>query len=172
MAKGANQKQKLLVLARLFSEQTDEEHGLTLREINAKLEGYGIKPVSRNTLYGDIEELRMFGLDIITENSDPEGLKLTLDTYWAYYAGEDVPAVINKFGKRIAVTHFKDMQILNGERTMTEMLTGIIDYDPIMKACDDNDIYWNFIEQDKVYIDAFESMKISHDNMKKRYNLD
>ncbi len=112
------------------------------------------------------------GLDIITENSDPEGLKLTLDTYWAYYAGEDVPAVINKFGKRIAVTHFKDMQILNGERTMTEMLTGIIDYDPIMKACDDNDIWWNFIEQDKVYIDAFESMKISHDNMKKRYNLD
>ena len=38
-----------------------------MKEINSKLEGYGIKPVSRNTLYGDIEELRMFGLDIITD---------------------------------------------------------------------------------------------------------
>lgn len=111
------------------------------------------------------------GLDIILENSDPDGVKLTLDAYWAYYAGEDVPAVFNKLGPRIAVTHLKDMQILNGERTMTEMLTGIIEYDPIMKAIADNGIVWNFIEQDKIYIDCFESMKISHDNMKARYNL-
>ena len=116
--------------------------------------------------YGD-----KYGLDIICENTDPEGVKLTLDTYWATYAGEDAAAIINRYGKRIAVTHFKDMQIRNGERTMTEMLTGIIDYDPIMKAVADNDIIWNFIEQDTIYIDEFESMKISHDNMKARYNM-
>lgn len=60
-------KAKSLYLMKIFMEETDEDHGLTLKEINAKLEGYGIKPVSRNTLYGDIEELRMFGLDIITD---------------------------------------------------------------------------------------------------------
>ena len=60
-------KAKSLYLMKIFTEETDEDHGLTLKEINARLEGYGIKPVSRNTLYGDIEELRTFGLDIITE---------------------------------------------------------------------------------------------------------
>ena len=58
-------KAKSLYLMKIFMEETDEDHGLTLKEINSKLEGYGIKPVSRNTLYGDIEELRMFGLDIV-----------------------------------------------------------------------------------------------------------
>ena len=60
-------KAKSLYLMKIFLEETDEDHGLTLREINARLEGYGIKPVSRNTLYGDIDELRTFGLDIITD---------------------------------------------------------------------------------------------------------
>lgn len=60
-------KAKSLYLMKIFMEETDEEHGLTLKEINAKLEACGIGPVSRNTLYGDIEELRTFGLDIITD---------------------------------------------------------------------------------------------------------
>ena len=60
-------KAKSLYLMKIFMEETDEDHGLTLKEINARLEAYGIKPVSRNTLYGDIEELRVFGLDIITD---------------------------------------------------------------------------------------------------------
>ena len=53
-------KAKSLYLMKIFMEETDEDHGLTLKEINSKLEGYGIKPVSRNTLYGDIEELMMW----------------------------------------------------------------------------------------------------------------
>ncbi len=110
--------------------------------------------------------------DMVLENTPADVLGLTLDTYWATYAGLDAAAVINKYADRIAVTHFKDMQIKDGEKTMTEMLEGIIDYDPIIAACDANNIMWNFIEQDTVYINAFDSMKISHDNMKKRYNFD
>ena len=72
-------KAKSLYLMKIFMEETDEAHGLTLKEINARLEAYGIKPVSRNTLYGDIEELRVFGLDIIT---DQRGNNL------CYYLGE------------------------------------------------------------------------------------
>ena len=33
MAKGAMQKSKLLYLAKIFSENTDEEHGLTVNEL-------------------------------------------------------------------------------------------------------------------------------------------
>lgn len=64
MAKGSNQKQKLLYLAKIFFTETDEQHGLTLREITNRLSQYDIF-VERKTLYQDFEELRHFGLDII-----------------------------------------------------------------------------------------------------------
>ena len=66
MAKGANQKLKMLYLAKLFSEQTDEDHALTMPEIIAKLNGYDVT-ADRKTLYLDFEELRRFGMDIISE---------------------------------------------------------------------------------------------------------
>ena len=64
MAKGSNQKQKLLYLAKIFFTETDEQHGLTLSEITNRLSQYDIF-VERKTLYQDLEELRHFGLDII-----------------------------------------------------------------------------------------------------------
>ena len=66
MAKGTNQKLKMLYLAKIFMEQTDEDHALTMQEIIAKLNGYDVT-ADRKTLYLDFEELRRFGLDIISE---------------------------------------------------------------------------------------------------------
>ena len=37
MARSSNQKAKLLYLAKIFSEQTDETHGLTMPELIARL---------------------------------------------------------------------------------------------------------------------------------------
>ncbi len=63
MAKSANQKIKILYLMKIFLEQTDEEHGLTLSELSDALASYGVE-AERKTLYDDIETLRLFGLDI------------------------------------------------------------------------------------------------------------
>lgn len=63
MAKG---KLKMLYLAKIFSEETDDEHGLTLPEIAERLGKYDIQ-ADRKTLYQDFEELRGFGYDIISE---------------------------------------------------------------------------------------------------------
>ena len=65
MAKGTNQKLKLLYLAQIFSEETDEDHGLTLAEIAQRLSRLDIN-AERKTLYQDFEELRRFGMDICT----------------------------------------------------------------------------------------------------------
>ena len=67
MRKGENQKLKMLYLLKIFSEETDEAHGLSLKEITALLEGYGVN-ADRKTLYQDFEELRHYGLDIIAQN--------------------------------------------------------------------------------------------------------
>ena len=66
MAKGRNQKLKLLYLTKIFMEKTDESHALTLAEITTILNGYEVTS-DRKTLYLDFEELKHYGLDIISE---------------------------------------------------------------------------------------------------------
>lgn len=63
MARGANQKIKILYLMKILLERTDDEHGLTLGELTDALEEYGV-PVERKALYDDLETLRVFGLDV------------------------------------------------------------------------------------------------------------
>lgn len=65
MARKENQKQKLLYLARIFREETDENHGLTMPQLVRMLENYGVS-AERKVLYQDMEILRDFGMDIIT----------------------------------------------------------------------------------------------------------
>ena len=64
MARSKNQKQKLLWLAKIFFEETDETHGLSMSELISRLENLDIS-ADRKTLYMDMEELRSFGMDII-----------------------------------------------------------------------------------------------------------
>lgn len=63
MAKGANQKIKILYLMKIMLERTDEEHGLSLNDITQALAAYGID-AERKALYDDLETLRVFGIDI------------------------------------------------------------------------------------------------------------
>ncbi len=56
-------KAKLLYLTRILSEKTDDNHGLTLAEIQAELESYGLD-AERKTLYADFEILNDFGFDV------------------------------------------------------------------------------------------------------------
>lgn len=77
MARGSNQKLKMLYLMKIFMEETDDAHGLTMPQLIGKLNAYGVN-ADRKTMYQDMEELRTFGLDIISEQ---EGRK------WYYYLG-------------------------------------------------------------------------------------
>lgn len=66
MAKGANQKLKIVYLMKILLEKTDETHRITMPEIIESLESYGIS-AERKSIYSDIESLRQYGLDIIGE---------------------------------------------------------------------------------------------------------
>ena len=57
-------KLRLLYVARLFWERTDEEHTVTVNDIIRHLEGLGVS-AERKTVYDDLELLRTFGLDIV-----------------------------------------------------------------------------------------------------------
>ncbi len=64
MPKSSNQKSKLLYLAKIFCENSDEEHPLSMNDIISMLDLYGIK-AERKSIYSDIECLINFGYDII-----------------------------------------------------------------------------------------------------------
>lgn len=123
-------------------------------------------------------------IDILLENSDKSAFKLTFDTYWAQAGGVDPAKFIKDYKDNIFVTHLKDMTVLNYKHTttelstgkvksssisdthiMTEIMTGNMNFERILKVSEKNDVLWHFVEQDEVRINAFDSMKISYDNL-------
>ena len=78
MAKGTNQKMKLIYLMKILLENTDDSHGMTLAEIMEELARYDIT-AERKSLYDDFEALRLYGLDILMEKKNRTAY---------YYVGE------------------------------------------------------------------------------------
>lgn len=65
----SNQKLKIMYLMKILLENTDEDHDITLAEIVEKLKAYGVT-AERKSLYSDIENLRLYGMDIIGSQYD------------------------------------------------------------------------------------------------------
>lgn len=68
MARNANQKLKVLYLMKILMERTDERHSMTMPEIIDALAEYDIS-AERKSVYGDIQSLQDYGLDIIGEKN-------------------------------------------------------------------------------------------------------
>lgn len=66
MAKSPNQKLKILYLAKILLEKTDEDHGLTMGQLLEELDKYGVK-AERKSVYDDLEALQLLGMDIMME---------------------------------------------------------------------------------------------------------
>ena len=62
--RGKNQKLKLLYLAKIMQEQTDDSHALTMPEIIAELGKYDIE-AQRKSIYDDLDALDLFGIEIL-----------------------------------------------------------------------------------------------------------
>ena len=66
MPKGSNQKLKLYYLSRIMLEKTDDEHMITMPEIQEALKAYDVT-ADRKSLYDDLEALRVLGIDVVGE---------------------------------------------------------------------------------------------------------
>ena len=64
MPRSSNQKLKLIYLMKILLERTDDTHSITMPEIIDALASYGVN-AERKSVYSDIENLRLYGLDII-----------------------------------------------------------------------------------------------------------
>lgn len=70
MAKTGTEKLKILYLWKIFQEETDPEHGLSMAELIDRLKAYGIE-AERKSIYRDIQALRDFDIDIETYGTHP-----------------------------------------------------------------------------------------------------
>lgn len=68
MPKSSNQKLKILYLMKILLDKTDDEHSLSVQDMIAELELYGIK-AERKSIYDDLETLEQYGLDIVCYKS-------------------------------------------------------------------------------------------------------
>ena len=66
MPRSANQKLKLYYLYRILLEKTDDNHTITMPEIQQHLESRGIA-ADRKSLYDDMDALRTLGFAVIGE---------------------------------------------------------------------------------------------------------
>ncbi len=143
--RGEHQKLKLLYLTKIFQEETDEEHTLTMAEIIEKLAHYGVN-ADRKTLYLDFAELRDFGLDITTARAGhntyyylgarqfelPE-LKLLVDSVQAakFITDKKSKALIEKLETLVSkyeATQLQRQVIISGRiKTMNESIYYTVD---------------------------------------------
>lgn len=66
MPRKDNQRKKLLILRDILLRNTDEKHGMTRKEIQTELGRYDIE-VSRQTFQEDLELLKEFGVEILSD---------------------------------------------------------------------------------------------------------
>jgi len=88
-------------------------------------------------------------------------LKFEVDVGWAYAAGADVVAVLNKLGDRLMYIHVKDVDENNKP---TEIGSGQTDMKNIIAAAAKLGVKWGIVEQDEcVNYKPFDSIKMSWD---------
>ncbi len=77
MSKSRNQKLKILYLYNILKRHTDQDHGITMRQILKNLQSYDIK-AERKTIYEDIALLRdVYGADIgVTRSAGDSSYRL------------------------------------------------------------------------------------------------
>ena len=106
--------------------------------------------------------------DVLVYEGKPELLKFILDTYWVQYGGKNPEKKIRELKGRIDVCHFKDMKMREQEQRFAAIGDGNLDWDAIIKACEETGIEFAMIEQDKTYDESpFDELKRSYDFLKK-----
>jgi sugar phosphate isomerase/epimerase len=107
------------------------------------------------------------GFDMLFGATNPDLVKIELDTYWAEFAGHDPADLIRRYAGRIPLVHLKDM---TGSETPTfaEVGEGRMDFQAIFQACGESGgVAWYIVEQDKCERPPLESARMSLDNLRK-----
>lgn len=106
-------------------------------------------------------------MEYLIEETDPDVVKFIVDTYWVQAGGKNPVDFIKGLGERAMIIHFKDMKVnTDNSQEYAEVGEGSLDWDAIIKACDEAGAKWAVVEQDVCKRNPFECLKTSYDFLK------
>jgi sugar phosphate isomerase/epimerase len=130
--------------------------GKKLEPIGAKLKEHGLNLAYHNHAF----EFETDGLDGLYGATSPDLLKAQLDLAWVSIGGHDPVATIQKFADRTPMVHLKDY-----DPTKTPQWRpagqGILDWDPILAACEAAGVQFGAIELDESPGDPIDAVRES-----------
>lgn len=108
------------------------------------------------------------GYQIMTENIDPDYVKLQPDLGWVFFAGEDVEQFLETYKDMILNIHVKQFKQV-GSHDATEVHKGMVNYPPIIKKSMELNIEWFIIEQEGFDIPMLQSIEENCTELKKMF---
>lgn len=157
MAKGSNQKLKILYIMKMLLEKTDEDNTMTINEMIVELGSYGIT-AERKSIYDDIESLRNYGIDIATRKTK------TTDYFVASRAFElpELKLLVDAVQCSRFVTHRKSNELIKKIERLASLHQAVLLHRQVyvanrVKAINEN-IYYNI---DRLHIAIAENKQVS-----------
>ena len=158
---------KYVVLSHRFDTKKDVlESAQQFNRIGERCKGQGIQFLYHNHDWEFIQFDGEYALDILLHETDPDLVKMELDTYWVQKGGEDPAEYLRKLTNRCPLLHVKDME-KGEEQFFAEVGEGILDFQEIIQVAADVGTEWLVVEQDLCRRPAFECIETSYRNLQK-----
>jgi len=134
----------------------------------AEIGKYGYKFTYHNHSFEfrKIDGKRIF--DWMIERFDAANTSFVLDTYWVQHGGGDVIDWMKRLAGRIDILHMKDMAMADTQ-FFTEIGSGNINFDGIMKTAAEIGVQHYVVEQDSCPGDPFDSLAASYAYIQENY---
>ena len=149
-------------------ESMEDVHSLLaiVRRIGPEIKAAGMELLYHNHYHEFNNE---FGdkpiLEMLKEATTEEEFNFELDMFWTTHAGREPVEIMEQFGSRCKTVHLKDM-VNKEDKEMTELGTGVLDLKGILAKAQASGYEWVVVEQDRIKIDGYESVKLSLENVK------
>jgi sugar phosphate isomerase/epimerase len=149
-------------------ESMEDVHSLIaiVKAIGPKIKAAGMELLYHNHYHEFTNE---FGekpiLEMLREATTEAELSFEIDMFWTTHADREPVEVMDTFGSRCKTVHVKDM-VNKEDKEMTEVGTGLLDLKGIIEKAKTSGYEWVVVEQDRIKIDGYDSVKISLDHVK------
>lgn len=157
---------KYVVISHRFdTKEAVLESAEQFNQIGKKCKEQGIQFLYHNHDWEFVKFDGEYALDLLLKETDPNLVKMELDTYWVQKGGEDPAKYLQKLKNRCPLLHVKDME-KGEEQFFAEVGEGILDFQEIISVAVEVGTEWLIVEQDSCRRSAFDCIETSFKNMK------
>jgi len=139
-----------------FDEKTTREAAAVFNRAGEALAKHGIKFFYHTHGYEFLPYRNGTLFDLLMAETKPEFVSIEIDVFWIVHPGQDPVKLLEKYGKRFALMHVKDMKRgtpggFNGQSDVTNNVVlgeGIIDWPSVFRAAKKAGVKRYFIEDE------------------------